>query len=78
MKHLGMLPSTRLKLFGAWLAVFVVGLAFIASATGDGVYLLGWLWFIVSGFVYLVVARSWEATRAIQVNLEWERRLRGK
>jgi hypothetical protein len=78
MRNLGMLPSTRYKLLGLWLVTFIVGCIYFMQTIGDAWSGAAWVWFFLTAIAFGVVGRIWAGARQMQVNLEWEHRLKSK
>lgn len=79
MRNLGMLPSTRYKLLGVWVALLLIGWAgILLSNDFAAAFFLCAVWFFVVGVPMAIVVGIWGSVRQAQVNLEYERRLRRK
>lgn len=77
MQHLGMLPSTRYKFLAIWVALLLLGWAYM-YASNDITTAYAVFWFGVVTVPLGLVVNIWGGVRQVQVNLEWERRLRGR
>lgn len=79
MRNLGMLPSTRYKLFGLWVALIVIAEIYVFSVNSSGADVFwGFMVFIGISIPYLVIVSIWNGVRQAQVNLEYERWLKNQ
>ena len=79
MRNVGMLPSTRYKLLAIWVALLLIGWAgILASNDIAAAYFLGFVWFWVVSIPMSIVVLVWGGIRQAQVDLEYERWLKGQ